>query len=157
MPDKADGLHQLIVEVKKLASESTNRDAFLLESARLINRFFPQFEWVGFYFLKNSKLHIGPYIGPTTPHTIIDLNAGICGAAVSQENTIVVDDVNADPRYLACSLETKSEIVIPIRQNGKIIGELDIDSSQRSAFGEFEQQLLEAFVQEVELFLDQQG
>lgn len=147
----------LIDKIKKLASDSTDRESFYLETARLINRFFPHFEWVGFYFLKGGKLHVGPYIGKTTPHTIIDLNAGICGAAVSQKNTIVVDDVNSDPRYLACSLETKSEIVLPIRHNGEIIGELDIDSSQLAAFGVPEREAMEAVVQEVERFLESQG
>ena len=69
-----------------------------------------------------------------TPHTRIPLNQGICGAAASSGQTVVVDDVNKDPRYLACSLETKSEIVVPVFANGKVVGELDIDSHFPAAF-----------------------
>jgi GAF domain-containing protein len=69
-----------------------------------------------------------------TPHTRIPLNQGICGAAAASGKTIVVDDVNSDPRYLACSLETKSEIVVPIFVKGKVVGELDIDSHFPAAF-----------------------
>lgn len=147
---------ELIEEIKKLAASQPDRDSFYLESAKLINRFYSHFEWVGYYFLKEGKLHVGPYIGNKTPHAVIDLNAGICGAAVSQKNTIVVDDVNSDPRYLACSLEAKSEIVIPIRHKGEIIGELDIDSSKPAAFGKSEKEVLEAVVREVEIYLDGQ-
>jgi GAF domain-containing protein len=83
----------------------------------------------------HEVLVLGPFKGTMTPHTRIPLNQGICGAAASSGKTIVVDDVNADPRYLACSLETKSEIVVPVFANGKVVGELDIDSHFRAAFG----------------------
>ena len=69
-----------------------------------------------------------------TPHTRIPLNQGICGAAASSGQTVVVDDVAKDPRYLACSLETKSEIVVPVFAHGKVVGELDIDSHFPAAF-----------------------
>jgi GAF domain-containing protein len=135
--------HPLLAEVERLAARTADRDGFLLETARAINRHFPHYNWIGFYFLKDGKLHVGPYIGKPTPHTIIDLNKGICGAAVSQAKTIVVDDVNADPNYLACSLETKSEIVVPIHVEGKIVGELDIDSDKKAAFGDNDRVLME--------------
>ena len=73
--------------------------------------------------------------GAMTPHTRIPLNQGICGAAASSGDTIIVDDVNSDSRYLACSLETRSEIVVPIFVHGKVVGELDIDSHFPAAFG----------------------
>ena len=98
------------------------------------------YNWVGFYMLDEGAdgaepmLVLGPYVGAATPHTRIPLNQGICGAAVSSAQTVVVDDVNSDPRYLACSLETKSEIVAPIFVNGKVVGELDIDSHLPAAF-----------------------
>lgn len=135
--------HPLLNDISRLLRETSDRDNFLLQIARRINHHFPHFTWVGFYFLKNGKLHVGPYVGAPTPHEVIELNKGICGAAVSQGQTIVVDDVNADPRYLACSLATKSEIVIPLLIDGKIIGELDIDSDRPAAFGEKEKILLE--------------
>ena len=98
-----------------------------------------RYNWVGFYMLDlkddPSMLVLGPFRGTMTPHTRIPLNQGICGAAASSGKTIVVDDVNADPRYLACSLETKSEIVVPVFVHGKVVGELDIDSHFLAAFG----------------------
>ncbi len=107
----------------------------------------PHFDWVGFYMLAPEACHkvliLGPYIGAPTPHVRIPLNQGICGAAVSEGRTIVVDDVNSDPRYLACSLLTKAEIVAPIRLRGEIVGEIDIDSHTPSAFGPEERQLVE--------------
>lgn len=135
--------HPLLADIAGAAGQATDRDEFLMETARFINRRFPHYTWVGFYFLKDGRLHVGPYIGKPTPHVEIDLDKGICGAAVSQQETVVVDDVNADPRYLACSLETKSEIVIPIRTKGEIIGELDIDSDRPAAFREDDRDLLE--------------
>ena len=78
---------------------------------------------------------LGPFAGAATPHTRIPVTEGICGAAVAQGETVVVDDVNSDPRYLSCSIETKSEIVVPIRVDGAIVGEIDIDSHTAAAFG----------------------
>ena len=78
---------------------------------------------------------LGPYLGKPSPHTRIPLNRGICGAAATQKATIIVDDVNADPRYLACSIETKSEIVVPIMRGDEVLGEIDIDSDRPAAFG----------------------
>jgi GAF domain-containing protein len=78
-----------------------------------------------------------------TPHTRIPLNQGICGAAASSGKTIVVDDVSKDPRYLACSLETKSEIVVPIFVRKDVAGELDIDSHFPAAFGPEDQALVQ--------------
>jgi len=82
-------------------------------------------------------------VGAATPHTRIPLNQGICGAAVSSAQTVVVDDVNSDPRYLACSLETKSEIVAPVFVHGRVVGELDIDSHLPAAFTADDRQLVE--------------
>ena len=74
----------------------------------------PEYTWVGIYLLDGDELVLGPFLGKPSPHTRIPLGRGICGAAATEKATIIVDDVNADPRYLACSIETKSEIVVPI-------------------------------------------
>jgi len=106
----------------------------------------PDYNWVGFYLLSRSDsqmLELGEFVGAPTPHTRIPLNQGICGAAVSSGETIVVDDVNSDPRYLACSVETKSEIVVPIYVHGRVAGELDIDSHTPAAFGTQDRAFLE--------------
>ena len=103
----------------------------------------PHYSWVGIYLLEGQELVLGPFLGKPSPHTRIPLNRGICGAAASQQQTIIVDDVNRDPRYLACSLETKSEIVVPIMRDGQVLGEIDIDSDRPAAFGADDQKLLE--------------
>jgi len=87
---------------------------------------------------------LGPYLGAPSPHTRIPLGRGICGAAATERATIIVDDVKNDPRYLACSLETQSEIVVPIMRGDVVLGEIDIDSDARAAFGRDDQTMLEA-------------
>jgi GAF domain-containing protein len=103
----------------------------------------PHYSWVGIYLLDGDELVLGPFLGKPSPHTRIPLGRGICGAAATGKQTIVVDDVNSDPRYLACSLETKSEIVVPIMRDGVVLGEIDIDSDRPAAFGPDDRALLE--------------
>ena len=141
MPVTTDLLRELEQEAPNLAPKQLMQ--------RVCERLsqLPNFNWVGFYMLAQEACHkvllLGPYVGAPTPHVKIALNQGICGAAVSQGQTIVVDNVNADPRYLACSLETKSESVAPIRARGQIVGEIDIDSHTHAAFGPEERELVE--------------
>jgi len=104
----------------------------------------PDYAWVGIYLLDGNELILGPFEGKPSPHTHIPLGRGICGAAAAEKATIIVDDVNADPRYLACSLDTKSEIVVPIMKGAEVLGEIDIDSDRRAAFGDADQKMLEA-------------
>ena len=104
----------------------------------------PDYSWVGIYLLDGNELVLGPFEGKPSPHTHIPLGRGICGAAAAEKATIIVDDVSADPRYLACSLDTKSEIVVPIMKGAEVLGEIDIDSDRRAAFGDADQEMLEA-------------
>jgi L-methionine (R)-S-oxide reductase len=120
-------------------------------TADLIAQKLPTYNWVGFYMLEDKRapddedmLILGPFHGAPTEHTRIPVTEGICGAAVAQAQTVIVDDVSADPRYLSCSIETKSEIVVPIYANNKIVGEIDIDSHNLSAFTEADRHFLEA-------------
>ena len=113
---------------------------------RLLHERMLKYNWVGFYMIEPDAqppmLALGAFVGAMTPHTRIPLNQGICGAAVSSGQMVVVDDVTKDPRYLACSLETKSEIVVPVFAYGKIVGELDIDSHFPAAFASEDQELV---------------
>jgi putative methionine-R-sulfoxide reductase with GAF domain len=104
----------------------------------------PFYTWVGIYLLEGDELVLGPFLGKPSPHTRIALGHGICGAAAAEKATIIVDDVNADPRYLACSLETQSEIVVPILRGEEVLGEIDIDSDRAAAFGPADRAMLEA-------------
>ncbi len=103
----------------------------------------PDYTWVGIYLLRDTELVLGPFLGKPSPHVRIPVGRGICGAAAAEKQTIVVDDVNADERYLACSLETRSEIVVPIMRNGQVAGEIDVDSDRAAAFGAQDRALLE--------------
>lgn len=138
-------LAELIPELDALAKTSCSAEALMRGIVTLLHEKLTRFNWVGFYVLEKDAerdvLVLGPFQGAKTPHTRIPLNQGICGAAASSGRTIVVDDVNSDPRYLACSLETKSEIVVPVFVNGKVAGELDIDSHFPAAFGPEERRL----------------
>src|SRR6267378_6693443 len=125
-------------EISELAGRSANADDLMREMVKFLRERMLKYNWAGFYMLEPGTqppvLVLGAFDGATTPHTRIPLNQGICGAAASSGETIVVDDVSKDPRYLACSLETKSEIVVPIFVHGKVVGELDIDSHFPAAF-----------------------
>jgi GAF domain-containing protein len=104
----------------------------------------PDYTWVGVYLLDSNELVLGPYAGAPSPHTRIPLGRGICGAAAAEKATIVVDDVNADDRYLACSPSTRSEIVVPILRGPEVLGEIDVDSDRPAAFGDADRRLLES-------------
>lgn len=120
---------------------------------RILKRDFPKYDWVGIYLVEGGELVVHNYVGAPTPHTRIPIGAGICGAAVAEAQTIIVPDVHADPRYLACSLETKSEIVVPI-QGRRIHGEIDIDSHTRDAFWQNDRRVLEHMAAELAAFLE---
>jgi L-methionine (R)-S-oxide reductase len=136
---------QLLESVDRLAASAPDVRSLLAEVVALLQRERPHYNWVGVYLLEQDELVLGPYVGKPTPHTRIPLNKGICGAAASSGQTLVVDDVTSDPRYLACSLETRSEIVVPIRRltDGRVLGEIDIDSDKPAAFTEEDRALLE--------------
>lgn len=102
------------------------------------------YSWVGIYLMEGDDLVLGPWKGPeATEHVRIPVGQGICGAAAATGETEVVDDVNADPRYLACFASTRSEIVVPISHEGRVVGEIDIDSDRPAAFTDDDRAFLE--------------
>ena len=139
----------LTEELTNLGASAENAEHLMAMIVERLQELLKHYNWVGFYLLDEGEngaepmLVLGPYVGAATPHARIPLHQGICGAAVSSAQTVVVDDVNADPRYLACSIETKSEIVAPVFVNGKVVGELDIDSHVPAAFTDDDRQLVE--------------
>jgi L-methionine (R)-S-oxide reductase len=140
-----------ITEVRKavdrLNSNVLDADQLMQGITKLLSTEMLKYNWVGFYMLEPGSsppaLVLGHYQGAMTPHTRIPLNQGICGAAASSGKTVVVDDVHSDARYLACSLETKSEIVAPVFVHGEVVGELDIDSHFPAAFTFSDRELVE--------------
>ena len=134
---------QLLAAVRVAVEAAPTPASALTQAVRLLKDGVPAYTWVGIYLLEGNDLVLGPFLGKPSPHSRIPIGQGICGAAASKKATIVVDDVNADPRYLACSIETQSEIVVPIMQDGRVYGEIDIDSDARAAFGGRDRALLE--------------
>ena len=140
MPSHNDVLNEITRQIQSEADE----DRAMAAAVATLKRRMPDYSWVGIYLLDGNELVLGPFEGKPSPHARIPLGRGICGAAASEKATIIVDDVNADPRYLACSIETKSEIVVPIMAGGDVLGEVDIDSDRQAAFGSADKTLLEA-------------
>jgi L-methionine (R)-S-oxide reductase len=134
----ASKMEEVRNDIIELARSAPTATELMQKMVRLLHERVLKYNWVGFYLLEPGAqppmLVLGAFDGAMTPHTRIPLNQGICGAAASSGKTVVVDDVSKDPRYLACSLETKSEIVVPVFVHGQVIGELDIDSHFPAAF-----------------------
>jgi putative methionine-R-sulfoxide reductase with GAF domain len=133
----------LLTAIRSAIASAPNPDSAMKQAVRLLKDAIPYYSWVGIYLLDGDELALGPFLGKPSPHTRIPLGNGICGAAATEKATIVVDDVNADPRYLACSIDTRSEIVVPIMEDGQVLGEIDIDSDTPAAFGDADRRLLE--------------
>ena len=111
----------------------------------------PYYDWVGFYFNNGDKdeLKLGPYAGEPTDHTIIPFGKGICGQVALSNENFVVPDVKAQDNYIACSINVKAEIVVPLFLNGKNIGQIDIDSNTPDPFTNEDEKLLEFINAEV--------
>jgi GAF domain-containing protein len=136
--------HERVLDtIQSAIASAHDADAAMATATRLLHAGVPHYSWVGIYLLDGNELVLGPFVGKPSPHTRIPVGRGICGAAAAEKETIIVDDVNADPRYLACSLETKSEIVVPIMSGDEVLGEIDIDSDQPAAFGPADRRMLE--------------
>jgi L-methionine (R)-S-oxide reductase len=118
----------------------------LLEICRLINTTRPEYTWVGFYFMNDEAktLHLGPFVGAPTDHEVIPYGKGICGQVAAGGKTYRADSVAEEENYIACSLDVKSEIVIPIYDEETLVAQLDIDSSEISAFSAEDEKILEA-------------
>lgn len=142
--DKKVIFERLLPMVEKASREIDDLDYFYHEVVKILDSNVPYYNWTGFYFMQDGLLQLGPYIGRPTEHVKIKVGQGICGRAVAENSTIVVDDVTKEENYLACSIETKSEIVVPIRVGDEIVGEIDIDSDEKSAFDDDDRRFLEA-------------
>jgi len=148
-------------DLDQLAQTAKSVDHLMSSMVNMLHERMLKYNWVGFYMIEDSEegesasLVLGHFKGAMTPHVRIWMNQGICGAAASTGKTVIVDDVSKDPRYLACSLETKSEIVVPVFVRGKVVGELDIDSHFPAAFHDEDRQLVEYCAQLTGRFLEQ--
>lgn len=138
----------LLNDIREAIAHAPDADTAMTATVALLKARLAHYTWVGIYLREGDDLVLGPFLGKPSPHTRIPMGQGICGAAATAKDTIIVDDVNSDPRYLACSIDTRSEIVVPIMDGPAdghhVLGELDIDSDQPAAFGADDRQLLEA-------------
>ena len=149
---------QILAEVSTFAEAASDLAALQNFIVEIIPNRLPCYNWTGFYMLDPGDaetLVLGPFRGAPTEHVRIPVSQGICGAAVARNDTVLVDDVNSDPRYLACSLETRSEIVVPIRVHGAVVGEIDIDSHEVAAFSLQDKEFLEKCAAIVGRFIEQ--
>ncbi len=126
---------KLFGEIRNALAETADRQVALREVVRLLHENHDHFDWTGIYLLDGDSLILSEFLGAPTVHKRIPVGEGICGAAVREKAILNIPDVNADPRYLACSVETKSELVVPIMQGERVFGEIDIDSHRSAAFG----------------------
>jgi len=141
-PDRPTAEREVLALVA--AGEFLGLDETLARIAGALQSRFPHFTGVYFYWLEGADvLRLRAHRGRPTEHVRIPVGQGICGRAAREARTVLVDDVNADPSYLACSLETRSEIVVPIMRGKTVLGEIDIDSDVPAAFTEADRAFLE--------------
>jgi GAF domain-containing protein len=115
---------------------------------------FDKYNWVGIYIVKNGELVLGPWKGKqVTEHTKIPIGKGICGSAAHTGKIEIVPDVSKDERYISCFIYTRSEIVVPIKKNGDVIGEIDIDSDISNAFNDKDILFLEYTAAKISSFI----
>ena len=144
-----ENLKPLVSEI--INNNSVNRDEKLLAICQLLTDSVSYYNWVGFYFANHETqtLHLGPYVGAPTDHTVISFGKGICGQVAVSNSNFVVPDVSAQGNYIACSFTVKSEIVVPLFVNGINIGQIDIDSHELDPFSEADERFLEFMNQEI--------
>jgi GAF domain-containing protein len=153
-------MNSLLAHIRELAAIAPSLEALERGIVAAIAARLPHYNWTGFYWLDPGDaetLLLGAFVGEPTPHVRIPVSQGICGAAVALGETVVVDDVHADPRYLSCSIKTKSEIVVPIRAHGKVVGEIDIDSHTLAAFTEIDRGFVEETARIVGAFIEERS
>ena len=144
--------HELQPKVTEIVGNTIlSRDEKLLSICELLSNSIDYYNWVGFYFAdhESKTLHLGPYVGAETDHTVIPFGKGICGQVAESNANFVVPDVSAQDNYIACSFTVKSEIVVPLFVNGKNIGQIDIDSHVINPFTEEDEKFLEFVNQEI--------
>jgi L-methionine (R)-S-oxide reductase len=144
MSATADTFRGALEAVERILNRGGDADDVLRQVVEVLHDRCEHYSWVGIYLVEGDDLVLGPWKGPeATEHVRIPIGQGICGAAAASGRTEVVGDVNADSRYLACFPSTRSEIVVPIAYEGRVVGEIDIDSDEPAAFTDEDRAFLE--------------
>jgi GAF domain-containing protein len=149
--DKNETYQLLLAQVKAMVKDESDPVANMANVAALIHEAF-HFWWTGFYRVIDNQLVLGPFQGPVAC-TRIGFGKGVCGTSWKERKTLVVDDVEQFPGHIACSSESKSEIVVPLIKQGEVIGVLDIDSERLATFDETDQHWLEQVAEVVSAVL----
>lgn len=138
-----NSLQPKIIEIVLNANQTVEKRLYHI--CKLLENNVSHYNWVGFYFRNKNKneLKLGPYVGAPTNHTIIPFGKGICGQVALSNQNFVVPDVKKQDNYLACSINVKAEIVVPIFVNGKNVGQIDIDSNTINPFSKTDELFLE--------------
>ena len=139
---KAERYKELLPQVKALIAGESDLIANLANICAVLKYNMPHFFWVGFYLIKTGELVLGPFQGPVAC-TRIALGKGVCGAAAERRETVIVPDVDKFPGHIACSSLSKSEIVVPLLNNGNVWGVLDVDSDELNMFDDVDKMYLE--------------
>ena len=142
---KIDYLYKDVEQkILKILNKS-KKSNILQDVVNLLYKMFEKYSWVGIYIVKDNNLILGPWGGrQATEHNNIPIGKGICGSAAKTGKTELINNVNNDKRYLACFINTKSEIVAPIKRNDIVIGEIDIDSDKKDVFNQKDSDFLES-------------
>ena len=140
-----DQYQQLLVQLKSLLSKDEKMISNLSNLTAALKHTFEKISWVGFYLFDGIKLYLGPFQGKVAC-TNIEVGKGVCGTAAEKRETIVVPDVNKFPGHIFCDADSKSEIVVPVLNKGKLFGVLDIDSSEYDSFDNVDKEYLEKIV-----------
>ena len=142
----------LCEQLHALTDGIPHRIANLANTAALIYQTLPDLNWAGFYLVQEDRLILGPFQGRTACIEI-PIGKGVCGTAVAEDRTLSIPDVHAFPGHIACDAASRSEIVLPLRRDGRVIGVLDLDSPRLGRFSDADHTGLEALARIVEAFL----
>ena len=146
MDKKSEKYERIKKQLKPLFSPVENTNSRMATTCAVLHNKFPQYFWTGFYFLSDKgELEVGPYQGPLACLRL-KKDTGVCWAGVNQKKTIVVEDVHSFEGHIACNPLSKSEIVVPVYENGEVIGVLDVDSDKEKAFDSIDAKHLEEII-----------
>jgi L-methionine (R)-S-oxide reductase len=144
MSPAADAYRGALEAIEQLIGREGDSDKIVRGTVEVLHDRLDGYSWVGIYFVEGDELALGPWKGPAaTEHVRIPVGEGVCGAAAASGQTEIVDDVAADPRYLACFASTRSEIVVPVGYEGRVVAEIDVDSDKPAAFDAADREFLE--------------
>ena len=132
----------LVSQIKSLLTRDDKLISNLSNLTAAIKDTFNKVSWIGFYLFDGNKLYLGPFQGKLAC-TNIEIGKGVCGTSAEKRETIIVPDVNKFPGHIFCDADSKSEIVIPLVKNGRLLGVLDLDSHDYNSFGEIDKKYLE--------------